>query len=74
MQRSCETVKIGGSFLFWLLAPRGIGGPWNKSERVKGLEGGDRVAVVGRIDGKAPPVTEQVYLSFDHWLVPVPPA
>ena len=23
MQRSCETVKIGGSFLFWFTCPKG---------------------------------------------------
>ena len=53
MQRSCETVKIGGSFLFLLacLAPRGEVGRGTQDEKEK-REGWVEWRQAGRVDGK----------------------
>ena len=44
MQRSCETVGIGGSFLFWCACPKGY--RWAREQKMKGERGGG-VVVVG---------------------------
>lgn len=37
MQRSCETVKIGGSWFFWFACPKGH--RWAMEHKVEGLKG-----------------------------------